>query len=194
MCYVEYAMEEKPPTLGGKSLLVIFFGENLMFNTRSVLMGGLAVLLASTALAPRAQAGTAVSTMGVTLTITAGCTVSATNLNFGTAQVLAANTDSTSVVTPTCTNTTPYTVSVDAGGGTGATVAVRKLTGPGGTVNYSLYQDAARLTVWGTTGTAAVSATGNGNAQPLTVYGRVPAQTSVSPGTYVDTVSVTVTY
>lgn len=165
-----------------------------MFNTRSVLMGGLAVLLASTALAPRAQAGTAVSTMGVTLTITAGCTVSATNLNFGTAQVLAANTDSTSVVTPTCTNTTPYTVSVDAGGGTGATVAVRKLTGPGGTVNYSLYQDAARLTVWGTTGTAAVSATGNGNAQPLTVYGRVPAQTSVSPGTYVDTVSVTVTY
>nr|WP_281033880.1 spore coat protein U domain-containing protein [Mesorhizobium sp. M4B.F.Ca.ET.049.02.1.2] len=36
--------------------------------------------------------------------------------------------------------------------------------------------------------------TGVGTAQNLTVYGRVPPQTTPSPGVYTDTVIVTVTY
>jgi spore coat protein U-like protein len=94
-----------------------------------------------------------------------------------------------------CTNTTPYNIGLDAGTGTGATVAVRKLSTGGVTVNYTLYSDSGRTTVWGNTvSTDTVAATGNGASQSYTVYGRVPAQTTPAPGTYTDTVTVTVTY
>ena len=63
------------------------------------------------------------------------------------------------------------------------------------TVNYSLYSDSGRTTVWGNTiGTNTVAATGNGASQSYSVYGRVTAQTTPAPATYSDTVTVTVTY
>jgi spore coat protein U-like protein len=141
-------------------------------------------------------AATATSTMTVQMTITATCTVnSATTLNFGTQGVLSTNVDQTSTVQVTCTNTTPYNVGLDAGTGTGATVATRKMTSGANTVNYTLYSNAGRTTVWGNTvGTDTVAATGNGAAQSYTVYGRVPTQAAPAPGTYTDTITVTVTY
>jgi spore coat protein U-like protein len=49
--------------------------------------------------------------------------------------------------------------------------------------------------VWGNTvGTDTVAATGSGAAQSYTVYGRITAQTTPAPGTYTDTITVTVTY
>ena len=38
------------------------------------------------------------------------------------------------------------------------------------------------------------SATGNGALQSYTIYGRVPPQTTPKPGTYADTITLTVTY
>jgi spore coat protein U-like protein len=62
-------------------------------------------------------------------------------------------------------------------------------------INYSLYSDSGRTTNWGNTvGTDTVAATGNGSAQAYTVYGRIPPQTTPAPGTYTDTITVTVTY
>lgn len=91
--------------------------------------------------------------------------------------------------------TTPYNIGLDAGTGTGATVAVRKMTSGANAVNYSLYSDSGHTTVWGNTvGTNTVAATGNGSTQSYTVYGRVTAQTTPAPGTYTDTITVTVTY
>ena len=120
---------------------------------------------------------------------------SASALNFGSAGVLTANVDQTSTIAVQCTNTTPYNIGLDAGTGTGATVAVRKLSTGGATVNYTLYSDSGRTTIWGNTvSTDTVAATGNGASQSYTVYGRVPAQTTPAPGTYTDTVTVTVTY
>ena len=142
------------------------------------------------------SAATATTTMTVQMTITATCTVnSASTLNFGTQGVLAANVDQTSTVQVTCTNTTPYNVGLNAGTGSGATVAIRKLTSGANTVNYTLYSNSGRTTVWGNTiGTDTVAATGNGAAQNYTVYGRIPAQTTPAPGSYTDTITVTVTY
>jgi len=136
------------------------------------------------------------TTLTAQITDAASCViVSASTLDFGTAGVLAANVDQTSTVQVTCTNTTPYNIGLDAGTGSGATVATRKLTSGDATVNYSLYRDGGRTAVWGNTvGADAVAATGNGSAQSYAVYGRVPAQTSPAPGTYHDTVTVTVTY
>jgi spore coat protein U-like protein len=143
-----------------------------------------------------ALASTVTTTFTSQITLAATCVInSASTLNFGNQGILAANVDQTSTIQVTCTNTTPYNVGLDAGTGSGATVATRKLTSGGATVNYSLYSDSAHSTVWGTTiGTDTVAATASGSGQNYTVYGRVPPQTTPAPGTYSDTITVTVTY
>jgi spore coat protein U-like protein len=120
---------------------------------------------------------------------------SASTLNFGKQDILAANVDQSSTIKVTCTKPTPYNIGLDAGTGSGATVATRKMTSNGTTVDYSLYSDIAHTRVWGATvGTDAVAATGNGTGQSYTVYGRVPPQTAPALGLYTDTIMVTVTY
>lgn len=144
-----------------------------------------------------AYAATATSTFTVDVTIVAQCLInSASNLSFGGSQgVLSANVDQTSTIVVQCTNTTPYDIGLDAGTGTGASVTTRKLTHGGATINYSLYTNAPRSTVWGNTvSTDTVSATGNGAAQSYTVYGRIPPQTTPAPNAYTDTITITVTY
>jgi spore coat protein U-like protein len=130
-----------------------------------------------------------------TATINANCLVSATNLNFGSTSSLASNVDATSTVTVQCTNSTAYTVALNAGTGTGATITVRKMTSGANTINYSLYTNSARSVLWGN-GTTGVtqSGTGSGNQQVYTVFGRIPPQSSPIPGSYSDTITVTVTY
>ena len=133
----------------------------------------------------------------VQITIAGACQInSATNMDFGTHGVLAANTDATSVVTVQCTNTTPFNIGLSEGAGSNASVASRLMTGAGGaTVTYSLYQTATRDTVWGASvGTDTVSGTGTGAAQQFTVYGRVLPQNTPAPGVYTDTVTATITY
>jgi spore coat protein U-like protein len=139
---------------------------------------------------------TTTATFTVQVTIVATCVINSTStLNFGSQGVFTANVDQQSTISVQCTNTTPYNIGLDAGVGSGATVAVRKMTAGAATVNYSLYSDSGRNTVWGTTiGSNTVAATGNGAAQSYTVYGRIPAQTTPAPGAYTDTVTVTVTY
>ncbi len=151
-----------------------------------------AVLLASTGV----KAATTTGSFTVQMTITASCLInSASTLNFGSSGVIAANVDQTSTVQVQCTNTTPYNIGLDAGTGTGATVATRKMTNGSNTINYALYSNAGRTTLWGNTvGTDTVAGTGSGAAQSYTVYGRVPAQTTPAAATYTDTITVTVTY
>jgi len=123
------------------------------------------------------------------------CTVSANNLDFGTAGVLAANQDATNTISVNCSNLVPYTISLD-GGLTGAPdPALRKLANGPAQVTYGIYQDAARSAPWGDTiGTNTIGGTGTGSVQNYTAYGRVPTQTTPTPGIYTDTIVVTVTY
>ena len=148
------------------------------------------------ALATPSRAATATSTFTVQMTVTSSCVInSAATLNFGSQGVITANVDQTTTLSVQCTNTTAYNIGLDAGTGTGATVAARKMTGGGATITYSLYSDSGRTTVWGNTiGTNTVAATGNGASQSYTVYGRVPPQTTPAPASYTDTITVTVTY
>ena len=75
-------------------------------------------------------------------------------------------------------------------------MCIRDRSKAGETVTYGLYKDNARSQVWGDAATpgSTVAGTGSGAVQNLTVYGRVPAQTTPSAGLYTDTVVVTVTY
>lgn len=143
-------------------------------------------------------AQTAVTTnFNVQITITAACQInSASDLNFGSNGVIASNVDASSTITVQCTNGVPYNLGLSAGAGSGATVANRKMTGPGSnTIGYSLYTTAARSTVWGfTINTDTQTGSGNGTPQPFIVYGRVPAQTTPGAGTYTDIVTATLTY
>ncbi len=156
------------------------------------------VFIAALALIPSAiLAQTATDSFDVRIRIVAECEiVSAEDLNFGDAGVLSGTTVASSTISVTCTNSTPYQIGLNAGLGSGATVSSRLMTGPGGaTIGYGLFRDAGRSLNWGNTLTVDVAAgTGTGAAQDLTVYGQVLAQTTPAPGTYTDTVTVTVTY
>jgi len=155
-----------------------------------------ALFLFAAGVAQPARAGTATTTLGVSLTINAGCNVSSTSVAFPAQSVLASGVNQTGTVAVTCTNTTPYNIELDQGAGSGATVTNRLMTGPSSaTVAYGLYQDSGHTTNWGKTdGTDTVAGTGNGSAQTLTVYGHIAAQTTPAPGSYADTVNVTVTF
>ena len=163
--------------------------------SRHALTMVVAALLILSAIGP-AKAATASSTFTVKMTVNSSCVInSASTLNFGSQGVITANVDNTSTLRVQCTNTTPYNIGLNAGAGTGATVAARKMTNGSATITYSLYSDSGRTTVWGNTvGTNTVAATGNGASQSFTIYGRVPPQTTPAAATYTDTITVTVTY
>ena len=145
---------------------------------------------------PNANASTATGSFNSTITIQSNCQVVSTNtLNFGTQGLLTANTDASATFAVQCTNTTPYNVGLNAGSTAGGSIATRLMTSGSATVSYKMFSDSGRTTNWGNTvGTDTVSGTGNGSSQTLTVYGRVPAQTTPAAATYTDTVTVTVTY
>jgi len=146
-----------------------------------------------------ASAATTTSSLAVNATVTANCSATTTAVAFGNVNVLSGtNTDATGGFSVTCTSGTAWSASASAGAGTGATLAVRKMASGANLLNYALYTDSARTTVWGDAADATTvkfSGTGNGAAQASTIYARVPSgQTSVPAGSYADTVTVTVTY
>ncbi|KAB1082377.1 spore coat U domain-containing protein [Neorhizobium galegae] len=153
--------------------------------------------LAGLLFASVAGAQTATTTFNVQMTINGQCVInSASNIDFGANGVINTNVDATGTIIVQCTSGTAYNIGLNAGTGTGATVAQRRMTGPGAAViNYSLFRDSGHLTLWGNTiGTDTQTGSGNGAAQSLTVYGRVAPQTTPAPGSYADTVTVTLTY
>ena len=138
---------------------------------------------------------TASTSTSVTATVISNCNVSATAVNFGSKGLLTSNTDAQGTLSIQCSSSLPYTVSLD-GGTSGATNPTqRKMAFSGANVTYGLYQDAARSLPWGNSvGTNTTSGTGTGSTQTQTVYGRVPVQTTPQPGSYSDSVIVTVGY
>jgi spore coat protein U-like protein len=134
--------------------------------------------------AAAAQAQTATTTFTVSADVQESCSVAATNLAFGNYLATAvAPLDTTSTITVTCTNGATYDVDV------GATPMNRNMTGPGGNLNYGMFNEVGRLTAFGV-----AAATGSGAAQAYTVFGRVPIAQFVTAGNYTATVTVTVTY
>lgn len=125
------------------------------------------------------------------LQIQYGVNVSADTLDFGLSDGnFSANTDQSSTLRVSCPNNQTYHISFDNGqnyaGGS------RRMAGSAGHyIQYGLYQDAARTQPWGQTPNAlAVSC--SGVLQTLSVYGRVPVQTTQPGGLYTDSVTVTV--
>ncbi|MDD5365670.1 MAG: spore coat U domain-containing protein [Gallionellaceae bacterium] len=140
------------------------------------------------------------------LCLICSCSVAVnSNVAFGTYNPLpGAAADAAGHFTVTCDLTLgllgTYTVALATGGGN--SYSPRKMNSGTNTLNYNLYTDAARTAVWGngTGGSTIVS-----DASLLTllghvvraydVYGRIlPNQQATRPGSYSDTILVTVTY
>jgi spore coat protein U-like protein len=135
----------------------------------------------------------------------ASCTVSTTGADFGSYNVFSSlPNDTTANVRVSCTLLgvislfVLYSISLSAGGA--GQYLPRSMTMGSHQLNYNLYSDSARTTIWGdgSSGTVTVSdgyLLGLGTTvNDYTVYGRVPALQNVYSGYYSDSLVVTVDY
>ncbi|MFZ1098249.1 MAG: spore coat U domain-containing protein [Steroidobacteraceae bacterium] len=133
-------------------------------------------------------------------TITGNCTASATGVSFGTYSLLSGTPlTSTGTVTVNCSGATKISgnnsVTVSLSTGQSGTFTARSL---GTGFSYNLYQDAAYSEIWGDGTGVSTQYTGsitNGqNSFSATVYGEIPARQNPAPGSYTDSITVTVNY
>ena len=132
------------------------------------------------------------------------CTISASGVAFGTyTPATPATLTGTGTINLTCTVTTKKsTVTIDLSTGSSGSYATRTLRSGTDVLNYNLYLDAADTQVWGDgTGgsledTVPIIAHGNGSqaSATFTIYGAVAALQDPAPGSYTDTITVTVNF
>jgi len=155
--------------------------------------------LLSLAVATPASAQTAQGDLSVSASVTKNCIVSTSPMNFGSVDVTNGQSfESTAELSVRCTSGTDWAATADAGLGTGATTATRRMQNGAHLLGYTLYTDSARTNVWDDgEGEAenAIAGVGSGSTQLTTIYGRVfGGQNGLPSGDYADTVQVTVTY
>jgi len=133
----------------------------------------------------------------------AGCSVSASGVNFGTYNPLSGSPDDAAgTVTFSCNVGVgllmSWTVSLSTG--SSGSYAPRRLSNGVGTLSYNLYTSAAHSSVWGD-GTGVTSVVSDQvllivglNTFNYPVYGRIPAGQDAAAGSYTDTIVVTVNY
>jgi spore coat protein U-like protein len=128
------------------------------------------------------------------------CTATATSVAFGTYTPLQITVlASAGTITISCTGVKGRnTVTIDLSQGASGLYTTRTLKAGAATLNYNLYQDAANTEIWGngTGGSTEASATIRKAAPTavLTVYGSVLARQDPAPGSYGDTITVSVNY
>ncbi|MCA0403676.1 MAG: spore coat U domain-containing protein [Proteobacteria bacterium] len=134
------------------------------------------------------------------------CTTSATGLAFGSYNpLLNVNVDNMNTVSVTCSALivgldVSYVIALNPGLNGSFTTSRRMKNGTSNFLNYNIYTTTARTVVWGdgTSSTATISDAYLLNllsvTRNYTAYGRIPSAQNPIPGSYTDTVTVTVTY
>jgi len=165
-----------------------FHGAHTSFNVLFYLQGG--------GWPCSALAATSTFGFNASATVVNNCNLSATNIAFNAVGLLDTALTANGAITAQCTNGNAYKITLN--GGANGTLNARKMmrSGGGATLGYELYTDTQFTTPWGdgTLGTSPVTNTGTGDAQVISVYGRVPAQSTPAPGTYMDTVTATISF
>ena len=139
----------------------------------------------------------AAGALSAAATAEAACTISTTAVNFGTYNVFSASPDdATGQVTYRCTAPRPPLVTIQLDKGGAPTFDPRQMRMGSEVLNYNLYRDSTRSTIWGdgTGGTQTYTRTNpplNQNIN-VNVFGRIPAAQDVSAGSYSDTVTATI--
>jgi spore coat protein U-like protein len=135
------------------------------------------------------------------------CTVTATGPAFGIynplgGSPLLANGQVTATCTLTGTTATTASLVSSYSIGSGTSYTARSMVSGTDRLNYNLYYDAAFSQIRGNgtggsqTGGATFNLTRTNPTQSVTsvIYGRIPAGQDVAPGSYLDTIVITVTY
>ncbi|MGH1330922.1 MAG: Csu type fimbrial protein [Paracoccaceae bacterium] len=138
---------------------------------------------------------TTIPSFEVSAEVVASCEIDAGSLAFGDVSTeINQPVDADSAINVSCTDTTPYTLSLDMGSGGGSDPSNRKMKNLLSSLNYGIYMDSARTQAWGSLPGATVSGIGTGLNQSYPVYGRIPAGQTAAVGIYTDSVLVTVSY
>jgi spore coat protein U-like protein len=114
--------------------------------------------------------------------------ISVTTLAFGNYDVYSTTPlDTAGTIFYSCPPPILPTVEISAGNGGSYSPRLMQLAGGTETLQYNVYVDAARTTVWGATPISVPQ----GNALSVPFYGRIFAGQDVSVGSYSDTLIVT---
>lgn len=109
----------------------------------------------------------------VKATIVARCKISNVGtLNFGSVGLTTSNTDAFTTFSLQCTKSTTYHIGIDQGVQPALTYP-REMEGSADELTYELYSDPERANRWGYYDPERLSGTGTGDAQTITVYGRI---------------------
>lgn len=129
--------------------------------------------------------------------IAATCSIGTTPVSFGAYDVFSTiPVDITGSITFNCD--AAASVSVVLSKGESSTYNPRRMLSGIEQLNYNLYLDAAKSTIWGD-GTGSTSIYSNPSTPvnqnvTVTIYGSVPARQNAKVGSYSDTVTVTINY
>lgn len=164
-----------------------------------------------------AQAASTSASTKTTAILASSCQVNATNISFGNYNPSTGDSFATGNIALLCTKGASATVGININVANTDIAAintkysvyyasnsqyyVRTMTGTkGGTLYYNLFQDAGHTQIFGGTNYfhlnsgAFVYITGNGQTQNIPVYGAMGGGQYVTPDTYLDSISVSVTY
>jgi spore coat protein U-like protein len=148
-----------------------------------------------------ANSATTTTTFAVNSTLLATCSAAATPLAFSAYTPGGGAVANNSTINVKCTKNTPFTVALNGGSTAGGTVAQRLMAVGANTLQYNLYTSGAFTTVFGDGSGASKTEAGTGagmtTAVAFTVFGQLPdnaANQAAVPGSYTDTITVTVTY
>jgi len=166
---------------------------------RRILIGITGVAVVWVAAESRLNGQSSTASLTISATVSKNCTITTAPVTFGAYNTVGANAtaplDSTGTVTVTCTK--GATATVGLGAGSNAQGTTRRMTGGAAAfLNYELYKDSSRTTVWGnTTGSYLdIPAAPDRNPRDFPVYGRVPSGQDATVGSYTDTVVATVNF
>ncbi len=141
-----------------------------------------------------AAAATATTTFNVTATVATSCSATAADLAFGSYDAASAtDTTATSTINVTCSLLTPYTISLD--NGSFASGSTRQMGSGASRLSYEIYRDVTMTNIFGSIAQSlGVAGIGTGFAVPQIIYGKVPKNQAVAPGSYTDQITVTIDY
>lgn len=147
-------------------------------------------------LLPLAAAGAAAATrdgqFNVSASVQSGCALSGAVFNFGQyTSGQAASLDAVGTINyADCSGN----VTLELDGGLSGDVNARQLRAGSRRLGYQVYREAARSSVWGRGANARIVRFATSQSGRIEVFGRIPGGIVVEPGSYTDTIGVTLTF
>ncbi len=157
-------------------------------------IGIAAALLAAAVIHARpAAAATDTGTLTVTATVTSNCALSGGTLAFGN-YVSGQTTNLDVQGSINYVNCPAGTLTFELDNGANANGGQRRMKSGNSYLNYQIFKTGARNSNWGSGAEAVQIQVLQAGSGSVPVYGRIPAGQTVPPGSYSDTVTITLTF